>query len=184
MTLIRNKTLVTGLLLAAMTTTTLAPVAEAGSKRKWRDRDHRSEERYRGDRDGRSRGDRDGKWRSRDWDKRRVREVRYVERTYHRPAYRSSRYGTYVVRRSNAGPVIAGFIGGLFLGATLANTPPRGYDYYDPYCHQRFSTLNQFHREAYAHRHTHELRVVSCESEWGCRGGHHSDGHGHWHDDY
>src|SRR5262245_34566989 len=41
----------------------------------------------------------------------------------------------YVVRRSSAGPAIAGFLGGLFLGATLAHAAPAGsagYVYYDP----------------------------------------------------
>jgi len=62
--------------------------------------------------------------------------VRYVEPV---------RYSSYRVVYSDAGPVFAGFLGGLFLGATLANVAPAGYEYYDPYCGVTFVSLRAYH---------------------------------------
>jgi hypothetical protein len=117
--------MVTGLVLAGILATTLAPAAEA-DRRSHRDRNHGHD-----------------------------RVVRY-KRSHHGHGHGS----TYVVRRSNAGPVIAGFLGGLFLGATLANAAPAGYDYYDPYCHERFASLDRYHWHLRRHRHPKVIRVV------------------------
>ncbi len=51
-----------------------------------------------------------------------------------------------IERHSEAGPAIAGFLGGLVLGAVLSNAqpappPPPAFVYYDPYCHERFASL-------------------------------------------
>lgn len=64
-----------------------------------------------------------------------VREVRVVERHDH----------------SDWGPALAGFIGGVAIGAILsdrAEAQPAyhaSYVYEDPYCHQRYSSLDAYH---------------------------------------
>ena len=88
-----NKVWVTGLLLAAMATSTLAPIAEADGKWRNRDRDR--------DRDRREVRYKDS-GRHRDRDVRVERRVRYVERTYHRPST-----GRATGPTSSAGPTPA-----------------------------------------------------------------------------
>src|SRR5262245_46123747 len=84
--------------------------------------------------------------------------TRVVYRDYH-PA------STYIVRRSsNAGPVIAGFLGGLFLGAVLANSAPAGYVYYDPYCHERFSSLAYYRGHSHRYHHSGLVQVIAIDS--------------------
>jgi len=67
----------------------------------------------------------------------------------------SGRGYVYVSRGSCATPAIAGFIGGLIIGNALAHAapPPQAYGphvapdyyyYYDPYCHERFSSLDAY----------------------------------------
>lgn len=70
----------------------------------------------------------------------------------------------YIVRRSSAGPAIAGFLGGLFLGATLANAAPAGFDYYDPYCGERFVSLEVYRAHLYRHHHPRIVRVVELDT--------------------
>jgi hypothetical protein len=83
--------------------------------------------------------------------------TRVVYRDYH-PA------STYVVRRSSsAGPVVAGFLGGLFLGAVLANAAPAGYAYYDPYCHERFASLSVYRAHSARFHHAGVVRVVAID---------------------
>ena len=73
----------------------------------------------------------------------------------------------YVVRRSSAGPAIAGFLGGLFLGATLAHAAPAGYVYYDSYCDERFVSLEIYRAHLHRHHHPRVVRVVECDSgDW------------------
>lgn len=85
----------------------------------------------------------------------RDRDVRVVHRDY-RPT------STYIVRRSNsAGPAIAGFLGGLFLGAALAHAAPAGYVYEDPYCEQRFASLEVYHGHFVRNRHPGVIHVVA-----------------------
>lgn len=138
---------VTGALLVAVLAATLAPAADAGSRNK-----------------GRSKG------------RGHQREVRVV-----RHSDGHGRHGghgsTYVVRRSsNAGPVIAGFLGGLFLGATIANAAPSGYTYYDPYCEERFSSLQIYHSHFRHHRHPQVVRVIEVDSGDCARSYRYSDG--------
>lgn len=107
------------LLVIAMAMATLAPAAEAGRR-------------------GKSRYKHAGYHQTRV-----VRQVFVPRRVrYHAPRYH---YSSYRVVYSDAGPVIAGFIGGLFLGATLANAAPAGYEYYDPYCEVGYSSLRAYH---------------------------------------
>ncbi len=72
-----------------------------------------------------------------------------------RPAYSS-----YVVHRSDSGAAIGGFLGGLFLGAVLANGAPAGYGYYDSYCGERFVSLNAYYSHCRRHHHPRVIRVV------------------------
>ena len=83
-----------------------------------------------------------------------------------RVVYRDVRpSSTYIVRRSSsAGPAIAGFLGGLFLGAAIAHSAPTGYSYYDPYCHERFASLDVYRAHSHRHHHAGIVRVVAIDS--------------------
>jgi hypothetical protein len=84
-------------------------------------------------------------------------QVRVIHRD-DRPA------STYIVRRSSgAGPAIAGFLGGLFLGAALAHAAPAGYVYEDPYCGHRFHSLEVYHAHFVRHRHPGVIHVVALD---------------------
>jgi hypothetical protein len=109
---------------------------------------------------------------------RRHRRYKGGDRSYHSPVV--TRYhcpsSVYVVRRSNAGPAIAGFLGGLFLGATLAHAAPDGFIYHDPYCDERFVTLEVYRTHLRHHHHPRVVRVLerdsgSCVHTW-----HYQDG--------
>jgi hypothetical protein len=88
-----------------------------------------------------------------------------------RPVYRSVRvvrrvpYARYTVWRSGRGPVVAGFLGGLFLGATLANAAPHGYVYWDSYCHRGFASLELYDAHCRRHSHEHEIQVVEGDDD-------------------
>ena len=84
-------------------------------------------------------------------------DTRVVHR-YHSPG------SVYVVRRSSAGPAIAGFLGGLFLGATLAHAAPAGYYYHDPYCGESFVTLEVYRSHLRHHHHPRVVRVIERDS--------------------
>ena len=96
---------------------------------------------------------------------------------------------TYTVRRSSAGPAIAGFLGGLFLGATLAHAAPDGYSYYDPYCHERFATLEIYRTHLHHHHHPNVVRVIELDNGEYAHRYHDQDGRwddgneGDWDDD-
>lgn len=83
----------------------------------------------------------------------------------------------YVVHRSSpsALPLIAGFIGGLALGATLHSppayaepvsrdcVPEPAYYYYDPYCDERFSSLDIYLSHLHhGGRHPGIVRVIDA----------------------
>ena len=70
----------------------------------------------------------------------------------------------YVVRRSSAGPAIAGFLGGLFLGATLAHAAPDGFVYNDPYCDESFVSLEIYGAHLRHHHHPRIVRVIERDS--------------------
>lgn len=86
----------------------------------------------------------------------------------------------YVVRRSNAGPAIAGFLGGLFLGATLAHAAPDGFFYYDPYCDDSFVSLEIYRSHLRHHHHPRIVRVIDRDSGHCVRTCYYRDGG--WHD--
>ena len=88
---------------------------------------------------------------------------RYKGPVYHSPVvYHPG--SVYVVRRSSAGPAIAGFIGGLFLGATLAHAAPAGFYYHDPYCDRRFVSLEVYRTHLHRHHHPRVVRVVEYDT--------------------
>ncbi len=95
----------------------------------------------------------------------------------------------YVVRRSDAGPAIAGFLGGLFLGATLAHAAPDGFFYHDPYCDRRFVSLEIYRTHLRRHHHPRVVRVIErdsghCLHTWQYRdGGWHDWDDRDWYDD-
>ena len=99
-------------------------------------------------------------------------ETRVVTR-YHSPG------SVYIVRESSAGPAIAGFLGGLFLGATLAHAAPAGYYYHDPYCGERFVTLDVYRSHLRHHHHPRIVRVIERDSG-ACVHTYHYD-NGGWH---
>jgi hypothetical protein len=70
----------------------------------------------------------------------------------------------YIVRRSGPGPAIAGFLGGLFLGATLAHAAPAGFSYYDPYCDERFVSLEIYRAHLHHHYHPRVVRVIALDT--------------------
>lgn len=116
--------------------------------------------------------------------------MRYVARDYGRPYY--------VQRSSGAGPAIAGFIGGLVVGSVISrsSSQPRyhdtngyrdgygdgyqdncgpqgvsygaGYAYDDPYCHERFSSLDSYSAHARSdprcHRHPMVAPVIEIRT--------------------
>jgi hypothetical protein len=143
-TFFRTRRVMVVMLAAAMATGALAPLAEAG---------RRHERRYRGP----------------------VVERRVVVRPAYRRVVRAHRhvpYARYTVWRSHRGPVIAGFLGGLFLGATIANAAPVGYAYWDPYCHRSFGSLEVYYSHSHRHRHDGVVHVIEMP-----RGYHHDDAH-------
>ena len=76
------------------------------------------------------------------------------------------------VRGCSSGlPALAGFIGGFALGSVLTNTPgPRphydDYYYYDPYCGERFASLEIYRTHLRDCRHPRIVRVIDADS--GC----------------
>ena len=90
----------------------------------------------------------------------------------------------YIVRRSGAGPAIAGFLGGLFLGATLAHAAPAGFSYYDPYCDERFVSLEVYGTHLHRHHHPRIVRVIELDSGDCVRSYRYQDGDWRdWHDE-
>jgi hypothetical protein len=70
-------------------------------------------------------------------------------------------HSEYVVRHSDSGAIVAGFLGGLFLGAVLANQAPHGMVYYDPTCGRSFARLDLYESYCrYHHRYPRVVRVV------------------------
>ena len=88
----------------------------------------------------------------------------------------------YVERHSDAAPLFAGLIGGLVIGSILAQSnapaypsgpayspgpacaPAPAYYYYDPWCHERFTSLGFYQSHFYHHHHPRVVRVVSVET--------------------
>ena len=100
---------------------------------------------------------------------------------YHNPG------SVYIVRHSSAGPAIAGFLGGLFLGATLAHAAPAGYVYHDPYCDENFVSLEVYRAHLHHHHHARIVRVIErdngeCVSTYNYYGGGWHEWDGDWDD--
>jgi hypothetical protein len=117
-----------------------------------------------------------------------VQEVRYVQPAYYAPSVQVYHHS------SNAGPVLAGIVGGIVLGAALANSHPvvvhTEYSYWDPYCHESYASLDDYQAHLYYHHHPREVRVIEVDngqcvrnmywSDGGwCSGGYDNDGD--WH---
>lgn len=111
-----------------------------------------------------------------------VRVVRHV----YRPAYDRAPHGSYTVWRSGSGAAIAGFVGGLFLGATLANAAPAGYAYWDPYCHRSFASLEIYDGHCRARHHQHSVNVIEIPDGYSWDDYHVCDdcGQSFWGDDH
>jgi hypothetical protein len=80
---------------------------------------------------------------------------RHVTRVVHRGPY-------FIERHSDAGAIV-GFLGGLVVGSILASAPPApppAYDYYDPYCDERFLTIEAYDEHLCGHRHPRSVEVV------------------------
>jgi len=83
-----------------------------------------------------------------------------------------------VIRRhGDAAPVLAGFLGGLFLGATLHQTVSPVYVYDDPYCHARFASFDAYGAHLRYHHHPRVIRVIEVRT--GRWHSYHYD-HGSW----
>jgi hypothetical protein len=68
-----------------------------------------------------------------------------------------------VERHSDAGPVIAGLVGGLLLGAVLSHQQPAvhvHYSYWDPYDNAGFATLGECQDFIWRHDHPRVIRVI------------------------
>jgi hypothetical protein len=76
--------------------------------------------------------------------------------------------GPYFVERHSEVGAIAGFIGGLVLGSVLSSVPPPppppAYEYYDPYCRERFDTIEAYDEHLDYHRHPREALVIEVHS--------------------
>jgi hypothetical protein len=75
----------------------------------------------------------------------------------------------FIERHSDLGPAIAGFFGGLVLGSVLSNAqpappPPPVYDYYDPYCRERFPSLDLYDQHLDWHSHPRVIEVIEIHS--------------------
>jgi hypothetical protein len=79
-----------------------------------------------------------------------------------------------VKRGSSAGPVIAGIIGGIALGATLANANQRdhcqsrgyesAYSYYDPYCRESFASFDACASHEQSCGHPRMIRMIDASN--------------------
>ena len=74
----------------------------------------------------------------------------------------------YVERRSDAAPLVAGLIGGLIIGSAIAHATSPEYEpahyYWDPWCHERFSSLRAYHLHTRHHHHPRVVRVIAIEN--------------------
>jgi hypothetical protein len=87
-----------------------------------------------------------------------------------RHAYHAPQRVVYIERHSNAAPLLAGLIGGLVIGSVLAQAGPPApavapaYYYWDPYCHERFTSLAIYRAHVHHHYHPRFVRVISVGS--------------------
>jgi hypothetical protein len=84
-----------------------------------------------------------------------------VVRVVHRGPY-------FVERHSDAGAIV-GFLGGLVVGSILSSTPPPPpppptFEYYDPYCHRTFVTVEAYDEHLDYDRHPRSVEVIDMRS--------------------
>ena len=93
------------------------------------------------------------------------------------PAYRGrhvvrviDRRPVMVVRRHRRPGAFAGFLGGLVLGTVLSHARPACprpsvvYEYYDPYCHRTFASLDAYHAHLRYHHHPRLVDVIDVRT--------------------
>src|SRR5262245_49473573 len=65
---------------------------------------------------------------------------------------------TYYQRSSSAGPMLAGLLGGLVIGAAVAHAAPAQVSvstgYWDPYCDRGFASLDVYYSHCARHHHS------------------------------
>ncbi len=86
----------------------------------------------------------------------RGREIRYAPQGW-------SGGPVFVQRHSDAGPVLAGVVGGLILGAMLSHAQPAvqvHYSYWDPYGNAGFATFGECQDFIWRHDHPRVIRVI------------------------
>ena len=105
-------------------------------------------------------------------------QAKHAEWRRYKGDFRESRRAHYYyppacvveVHRSSCGiPAFAGFIGGLALGAAIAGPheyapPPPDYYYYDPYCHERFASLQVYFGHVHHYHHPRVVRVIEVDT--------------------
>ena len=91
---------------------------------------------------------------------------------------------SYSVRGSDSGALI-GFVGGLILGAAIANAAPV-YTYWDADCHRSFVSLEAYHRHGRIHHHHQAVRVIEVPEDYGWDDYHVCDycDHSYWGSDH
>ena len=80
----------------------------------------------------------------------------------------------YVTHRSYGAPALAGFVGGLVIGTALAQAAapppvycapaPVVYEYYDPYCHRDFVSLDHYYSHLHYCSHPRVVRVIEVDT--------------------
>jgi hypothetical protein len=166
---------VSALTLAILAITLVAPAAEAGHRR-----DRGSDSEWRGS-DSHGSGWSSGRDSERRW------KGRSGEDRAARGGNRGSARVVEIHRSSSAGPILAGIIGGVALGAILSNsgrvngshdgayergydhgyqdgTARADYDYYDPYCEETFSSFDACRDHERDCRHPRVIQVIATDS--------------------
>lgn len=83
--------------------------------------------------------------------------------------------GRIEIHSEHTGAVLAGILGGIALGAVLSNASDRQPDcassdrqpdciYVDPYCGERFASLDDYHADFCHHRHPRVVRLIEVDS--------------------
>jgi len=95
----------------------------------------------------------------RGWGHRRFRGGPRVVRVVHGPMF---------VERGSHADALVGFLGGLVLGSVLSSrhpaSPPPAYEYYDPYGHNRYASLDDYDRYDHDGRYPATLEVIEVHS--------------------
>jgi hypothetical protein len=186
-----SRRVMAGLVLAALTATTIAPAAQAGEGRGNNKRERvESRDDRRDDRRVERRGGRLAERRAERWGEQRQSRQRAVKAQRHveyRPRqvvryvdyrpYRVVRHARY--HRHHQGSNGLAFLGGLVLGAVITRAAQADHYYYaDPYCDLRFSSLDAYHSHVGHHRHPTVVHVVEIRTgDW--VDSYHYD-HGNW----